>query len=285
MNENDLVKLIGNIEFPSTNNRNEKTSADGYALLGCAREMLDLDSDSCLEKMVDCGFSINEDKKIAKDKVIVPAKTFYVYTAWTCMNYFYEKNSFEFRKWDLLGKFYSMPIYPNGFIAYCDYEDNYIVPNVTGSAAWICAAVGDLEGAEKFVELLRKNQLDNGNWEYLSSDGDKAGRQEDSFHLALIVHQLREVEWLTEIETKDVVLRAVSCLNRMNCDSIQRGSLGWGIPALFIATKGLDDELSHRAEKLLFQYSFYNKNFRVRAYAAWAATRVGKYIEEFVDGS
>lgn len=269
MIDKKIKTAISEIKFPETDIYHEKNSADGYAFLGCAKEKVELDSTDCYELVKSSNFCLNKSQKIRGGEV--PANTMYVYTMWPCIEFLNlrkdQKNvSMLMDTLDKIGR------YPNGMMRYCTTEINYIVPNVTSCAALLYALDGQIEKTKDLVSVLLKEQKD-GNWRYYDALTGEPLRWEDSFHLAMIVYHLREIQNKIQIDTQNIIARSLEKLKAVNRKSLDPGSIGWGIPMLYAATKNLDSDLSERAFVRTLEESLVHENFRVRAYAAWALTK------------
>lgn len=114
----------------------------------------------------------------------------------------------------------------------------------------------------------------SGNWEYKVRKGNEfhnTDNFEDSFHLSMMVYHLRKIEKILNIKTDDIYLRSIETLHNMNKVNLQEGSIGWGIPMLLLASKGINDELYDRCFEVIDNY-LNHKNFRVRSITAFCLT-------------
>tara|TARA_X000001036_G_C20623924_1_gene784293 strand:+ start:14 stop:838 length:825 start_codon:yes stop_codon:yes gene_type:complete len=270
---NDHSKIIEKISFPTTDEYYERTSADGYAFLGYALNKLGLNWDACLNKMSDNNFTLNADKRVRN--VNVYKHTNYTYTLSFCLDFLNSINDQE--TFDKLFKiFKSIGFYKNeNLYRYCDTEIYYGVPNTTSAAAWIFALSGDIENCQKCLNFLSSTQKQNGNWNYYNISNNKLKKlatQEDSFHIAMMVTHLRLVQSTTGIDTSPLYLKSIKMLETHNKKILDGGSIGWGIPMLYLATKGMDTNLNRRSYEGCLQ-SVSHKNFRVRSISAYCLTK------------
>ena len=232
-------KLIKNILLPQTNNYYELDSADGYAYLGYALKKIGEDYSECMSKVIEKKYRLNADKSVPTKRKVYK-NTNYTYTLSVCIDFFNEIGEKK-----ILNELYSI-VKNIGFydkcdmFRYCDTEIEYGVPNVTSGAAYIFAMMGDIENTIKCINYLRNTQH-NGNWYYyrINNSVTRLTIKEDSFHLAMMVFHLRMVENLLNIKTKDIYMSSVVELKKMNSMDLSPGSIGWGIPMLYLATKVL----------------------------------------------
>jgi hypothetical protein len=269
----DIRGVISDIKFPETNIYYENDSADGFAFLGYARSKVGLDYDYCFEAISERNFCLNRSQTI--NKVITPTDNQYIYTIWSCVEFLLFINQFDAVD-DLIKIVDGIGQYPNGMMRYCSTEVSIIVPNVTSAAALIYSMTGVQDKAEELVGVLRNTQIE-GNWQYYNLRTNKYTRVEDSYHVAMMVYHLRETQKVSGIYTEDIVLKSVKCLKELNRKNLQSGSIGWGKPMLYIAIKGLDDELCVRSFNAIINESLDHSNFRVRAISAWALSKGGLY--------
>lgn len=267
------LKLIKNIKFPQTNKYYELDSADGYAYLGYALKKIGEDYSECMTKVIEKKYRLNADKTVPTKKRVFK-DTNYTYTISVCMDFF---NIVEDKK--TLNELYeiikNIGFYENcDLFRYCDTEIEYGVPNVTSGAAYIFAMMGDVENCMKCVNYLRKNQQ-NGNWFYylINDKVTKLKIKEDSFHLAMMVFHLRMVEKLLNIKTDDIYLPSIDELKIMNKKILSPGTIGWGIPMLYLATKGIEENLNKRSYNEIMKKSINHPNFRVRGLTAFCLTK------------
>lgn len=267
------LKLIKNIQFPQTNKYYELDSADGYAYLGYALKKIGEDYSECMTKVIEKKYRLNADKTVPTKKRVFK-DTNYTYTISVCMDFF---NIVEDKK--TLNELYeiikNIGFYENcDLFRYCDTEIEYGVPNVTSGAAYIFAMMGDVENCMKCVNYLRKNQQ-NGNWFYylINDKVTKLKIKEDSFHLAMMVFHLRMVEKLLNIKTDDIYLPSIDELKIMNKKILSPGTIGWGIPMLYLATKGIEENLNKRSYNEIMKKSINHPNFRVRGLTAFCLTK------------
>ena len=267
------LKLIKNIQFPQTNKYYELDSADGYAYLGYALKKIGEDYSECMTKVIEKKYRLNADKTVPTKKRVFK-DTNYTYTISVCMDFF---NIVEDKK--TLNELYeiikNIGFYENcDLFRYCETEIEYGVPNVTSGAAYIFAMMGDVENCMKCVNYLRKNQQ-NGNWFYylINDKVTKLKIKEDSFHLAMMVFHLRMVEKLLNIKTDDIYLPSIDELKIMNKKILSPGTIGWGIPMLYLATKGIEENLNKRSYNEIMKKSINHPNFRVRGLTAFCLTK------------
>lgn len=264
-----MISTVNDIKLPDTNIYFENSSADGFAFLGYARAKAGLGCDYLYDAVKKRNFCLNSSQTIRK--VTVAADNQYVYTIWVCIEFLSLINKDDDIE-DLISRVDAIGQYPNKMMRYCSTEVHYLVPNVTSAAALIYSMAAQKDKAIELVQVLRDKQK-GGNWEYYDLRANKPVRFEDSYHLAMMVYHLREIKRISGIDTEDLVSKSIVCLNKMNAQELQGGSIGWGIPMLYVATKGIDDKLNKRAYNGLMSESINNTNFRVRAIAAWALAK------------
>jgi len=258
-----LKSLVSDIPYPYANEYFESTSADGFAFLGYAQQALGLDATYCRDAIRERNYTLNAEQHIKATGITVPKSNMYVYTIWPCVEFLNlrgEWNKIE----ELVHIIEEIGTYKNGMSRYCTHEIDYIVPNVTSACALLYAITDRKGKAASLVNLLRSRQI-NGNWRYGRATSGKQLGMEDSYHLAMMIYHLRQVQITSQITTKDLVECALSQLLMINNESLQPGSIGWGIPMLYIATLGLDNNLSLRALKAMMgTKGLCHQNFRVR---------------------
>ena len=272
----NVLKLVKGIEFPTTNNYYEKCSADGYAFLGHAQGILNLDYTRCFNEMIKSNLTLNADRQIHRTKAKVYKKTLYVYTFWSCVEFLQVINE-EKRIAEIMQHIEEIGQYKiNGMMRYCTTEINYVVPNVTALGALLHAYAGNFDECRKLVELLDKRQI-NGNWKYGIIKGQKEiilhKRTEDTHHLAMMIYALRMIHLISDIDTSHIIHQSLGALHQDNKKRLQGGSIGWGIPMLYLATKNLDNSLAKRSLNTLLKKSINNSNFRVRGISAFCLTK------------
>ena len=274
--EKDIERLIASVSLPNTNSYYENESADGFAFLGAAREIVGLNSEECYMEVIKRNYTLNAKRTIAPTGAIVDENTQYVYTLWSCIELFSllkdeKKNNLLCKTVDEIGK------YENGMMRYCTTEIRYLVPNVTSAAAYIYSINGEYDKAAELIEVLEKEQCRNGNWQYKILDKQtnkpSSHKYEDSHHLAMMIYHLREVARLVNIKTDQIVNKALLHLAGMNKIRLQAGTIGWGIPWLYLATNGIDLGLSKRAYDETISKSILNPNFRTRGVAAFCLAK------------
>jgi len=265
---NNLKNIVSSIEFPATNNYHENDSADGFAFLGYAKCKLGLSSQDCYEAIKKRNFSLNSEQTILRTRV--PKDTKYVYTLWPCIEFLYEYGDIEIIR-DLIDIVDDIGRHDNGMMKYCSTEIDYIVPNVTSAAALLYTYNRQIKKAIDLVSVLRDEQ-DKGIWRYRRANG-KCLHPEDPFHLAMMVHHLREIEIMGSIDTFDMVEKAVKVIEKANAKNLYAGSIGWGIPMLYIAIKDINQQLEQKALSMIYERYISNCNFRTKGYSAWALTK------------
>lgn len=277
---------MDNISFPETNVYYEKVSADGYAFLGASQALANEDHTACLEAINERNWSLNSPQQILKTHTTAENK--YIYTLWTCAELFHAINDT-----DNLHKIASIVQdigkYPNGMMRYCSEEIYYLVPNVTSAAILVYTMTGRHVAAKKLAETLYSNQDDNGNWRYYTLNDDltkdKRKRQEDCYHVAMMIYHLRMARKLNpKLKVAHTIEHAAQFLIKAKprCGSCKKlkhdwlcpGSIGWGVPMTYAAISGLAniDNNIEQARKLTVEYLTHS-NFRVRAMARWALTK------------
>lgn len=257
------------ISFPISNIYYESVSSDGYAFLGYAKLKLNLNYTDCYNKMINTNFRLNAKRKIKNTNVF--KNTDYVYTLWACIEFLNLLNDSVLLK-KLTKKIKNIGSYENGFARYCDTEINYVVPNATSAAALVHAYNNDIDKVKEFVSILQKTQED-GNWEYSIIEKNKIkniNQYEDSFHLSMMVYHLRKIQKLIKLDIQELIENSIKKLILLNRKKLKGGSIGWGIPMLYLATKDLNEDLSKRAYDEIFKST--NSNFRVRALSAFCLT-------------
>lgn len=275
--ENNIQEKIKQIKLPFDNDYYEKCSADGYAFLAYAYSKLGLEYELLFNKVLENNLTLNAERVIILQKYSMSnqsvfKETQYIYTLWTCFEFFYKIKNHEIMN-DINEKINKIGFYENGFARYCDTEINYLVPNVTSAYAVIKSYLNEKEGVEKIINLLRINQK-NGNWQYKVRKDDNfynTNKFEDSFHLAMMVYHLRKIEKNLNIKTDDIYLSSIETLYNMNKINLQEGSMGWGVPMLLLASKDINNELYNRCFDVIDKY-LNHKNFRVRAITAFCLT-------------
>tara|TARA_Y100000287_G_C14225815_1_gene358952 strand:+ start:451 stop:1305 length:855 start_codon:yes stop_codon:yes gene_type:complete len=273
----DLVRdRIACIRFPFENKYFEKTSADGYAYLGFSRSRLGLDSIGCYEHVLDLGFSLGENNRVKS--VLCPADTQYAYTVWPCIELFRENcrresvlTNNDLRRAEEV--FRSIGAYDCGMHRYCDVEVNYVVPNMTSISALLYAYLNNQDDARKALKVLSDNQDSNGNWTYKKIVNGKRvrGTQEDVLHLGMMIFQLRKCEEILQIDLGSMIGPAFGCLKKIIREEIKDTSIG-AASSVYLAAKGFDEELEREFLPEVIEL-LSDKNFRRRAYAAFAITR------------
>lgn len=268
------IELIESIQFPQSNSYYENDSADGFAFLGYARAKVGLDYNDCYAEIVKRNFKLNAQRKILSVGITVPKDNTYVYTIWTCLEFLKEIGDIETCT-KLMKIIDSIGTYPNGMFRYCDFEIFYEVPNVTSAAALLYSMFGNIEKSNQLINTFISKQVNN-NWNYYILKNQKRMKYnaEDSYHVAMILYHLREVEKINKIDLSQCINKTVLELKRLNSKKIDDCVIGWGIPMLCISIKGLDQDLYERSFQLLTEKSICHSNFRVRSIAAWALAKL-----------
>ena len=280
------------LKYPdaSINNYYEYSSADGFAFAGAALAMQQQSSDevtNLLEEVDKRNWRL--DAPIIINNISVTANNNYVYTLWACAEFFYAlKDNQRLRevakRIDNIGC-YSNPI---NSIRYCSEEVNYVVPNVTSAAILVYTMVGRHGKAKKLLSNFLRRQHNNGNWQYATLVPKMGLRYtvfEDCYHLSMILYHLRAAKKINpQLKIHEVTTRIITYLlkNKPRCCVCKRskdswlceGSIGWGIPMMFLGTYGLVDSKKH-IQGLIKTTSYLNHpNFRVRSMAMWALERI-----------
>ena len=88
----------------------------------------------------------------------------------------------------------------------------------------------------------------------------------------MMMYHLRKLSVVSGIVVDDIVQKIYDQLKILNKKKRQEGSIGWGIPMLYVATKEYDDVYSEAIREISIQRLAKHKNFRTRAIGAWALT-------------
>jgi hypothetical protein len=267
-----MKDMVSDISYPYANEYFESASADGFAFFGYAQYALGLDATYCRDALRERNYTLNAEQRIKATGITVPKTNMYVYTIWPCVEFLHLKDEQD-KIEELVHLVEDIGTYENGMVRYCSHEIDYVVPNVTSACALLYALTGRTAEAASLIDLLRSRQID-GNWRYeIFSSGKQCG-MEDSYHLAMMIYHLRQIQIITRIMTSDLVDKALSELLKLNNEFLQPGSIGWGIPMLYVASAGLDHGLSQSALKAMMgTRGLLHKNFRVRAISAWALVK------------
>jgi len=285
------------LKYPdaSINNYYEYSSADGFAFAGAALAMQQQSSNevaSLLEEVDKRNWRLNA--TIGINKVPVTINNDYVYTLWTCAEFFYIlKDKQRLRevanRIDAIGRYN----YPINLVRYCSEEVNYVVPNVTSAAILVYTMVGRHGKAKKLLDIFLQQQQPNGNWQYATlvpKTGLRYTVFEDCYHLSMILYHLRAANKINpQLKIHEATTRIMTYLlkNKPRCTECRRsknswlceGSIGWGIPMMFLGTYGLVDSKKH-IQGLIKTTSYLNHpNFRVRSMSMWALERVNYFCE------
>lgn len=265
-----MAEYVNNISLPETNAYFEKTSIDGYAFYGTARQNLGLNASKIEFEVAKRCIGLN-DEWHRSDHITLPSSEIYTYSCFPCYE-FYKSIDNRTRLKDIIRTLDDIGRYPSGMMRYCKTEINIEVPNVSALAAYMyCGYKPDI--TIELVHLLRKRQLESGNWAYKTLDKRKRriASGEDTAHLAMMVIALRAIEDITGIETVDMTTNAQKCLSSMNTPGFPVKAIDWGPPFLYVAFKNTEDPIEKRAKTKTMEL-LNHPNFRVRAIAAWALT-------------
>ena len=269
----NLPKPVEEVYGPVGNVYYENSSADGFAFQGFARAKTGLDYSRYLRAIIDRNFSLNKSQKIKRTGISVPKDNQYIYTIWTCIEFLREIGEIDAIN-SLMNIVNNIGTYPDGVMRYCSSEIKYKVPNTTSAAALLYAWNDEESKSIALVDVMRKTQS-RGNWRYRAKKGKKwiPSKEEDNFHLAMIIYHLRSIEKYSGVQTHDIVEKALERLKSYNKEGIKVGRIKWAIPMVYAATCGLDHNLEETSFKELVDIAIKDDNFRVRGMSAWALTR------------
>ena len=276
----NIKKLISEIKFSETDLFFENSSADGFALLGSAKQKFGVDDSDCLVKVLERNLILNGRNRVNTTKCT--KNNIYTYTLWVCYEYFKQKR-YEYLTNKILEDVKSIGCYDNGWQKYCYEEINYIVPNVTSASALIFIENGELAEAQRIMDLLEEEQY-MGNWYYQQiKEGDwEKTKLEDSFHLGLMLYHFYKLRPV--LYRKEMVFNSLKNFSDKE-KWLAPGSIGWSIPMTYLIYNLYKSELSeilgtnklkNRLDILDNQVlvSLQHKNFRVRAYSAWCLSKI-----------
>lgn len=266
----DLRQRVREIAPPEDNSYHQRTSADGWAFLGFAQHRLGLDYSRSVYEMFKRQCRLNGENVINATSTTVPEDANYVYTIWACVELLRALRKPDAMHW-LVCILEDIGIYPNGMQRYCSYEIDLEVPNVTSAAALLYAWDGQTEIASRLVDMLRMRQID-GNWWYIIHSTGEKYKPEDSFHLAMMISHLRELQ-SSGIQTDDLLDPALDALWTMNMLELDPGSIGWGYAMIYLAVVRLRKAFAGRAYAATLERGLIHENFRTRALSAWALTK------------
>lgn len=276
-----MNKYIKQNYYPVTNTYFQQCSADGFALFGFAQHHTGFNHKYCLKMIREKNYSLNSKHKIRDIQVSRQNK--YVYTMWACSEFLNAINKPLILN-KLIRDLDNIGTYNNGMHRYCSEEIYYIVPNATSSAALMYAMVNQLDKTNRLLKVLKDEQLDTGNWGYRNypsyeyvRDASNNIREEDAYHLAMIIYQCREINRLTNIPVHHIIQPACKQLIRMNAKKIASGSVGWGYAMIYLALKRIDNGTSDKALQHVIYQGVITSNFRVRSQALWALCKA-KYF-------
>ena len=117
----NLKQAVADIQFPTTNEYYERTSADGYALLGAAKAILGMgDYGECWRAALARGKTIKENWPCGPvgAKVTVEAGTPCMYQLWACAEMFHHR--LGLRCDGLWGEAQAIGQYDDGWWRYCE---------------------------------------------------------------------------------------------------------------------------------------------------------------------
>jgi hypothetical protein len=264
----DIKTIISKIKHPFDNKYYENDSADGFAFLGCAKVIVGLGHEQYLKEIKDRDYCLNAAWHGEKD-------TQYTYTLWCCIEYLIEAEQKSVLK-DLYQRLDNIGIYPDGYMRYCSEEINYRVPNVTSASALISVYREDFESAEKFVKLLRDDQVD-GNWKYCKLDNTLIGGKdtviEDAYHLAMMIYHLKKIESNSSIITRDITEKAILAIKNKNYAGNGKGKIDLAASMIYLASIGFDSDIESEYLKKTLECSVNHSNFRTRAMAAFCLAK------------
>lgn len=265
-----LRDKICSIKFPTVQDYYQITSADGYALLGAAKSLLNIDFQNEY-KIVFNGevYGLRDSYGIQGEQF--DENTEYIYTCWVA-SIFAELVDVE-KLQDIKERVSRFPIYARGIamnaVSYTLPDCNYIVPNVQAMAVRL-----HYDG-RKCLKWLHKNIYDS-NWRYgFRGEDHFINRSEDIPHLGFICIALRSNE-----SAKTVVQTAEATMNKAYKSS-ERSSKISNLDAVFsLATRNekLRKNALSEAYKVLCNE---DENFRARCWAAYALAKA--YSDGFFD--
>lgn len=284
-----MKNLIQKVALPQTDVFYEKSSADGYALLGCAFAKSGLNYSPFIKDIESRNYTLNAAQKINATKTQCTKDNIYIYTNWACATFLNEigaDTSLFYRNAKDMG------CYLNGFHKYCLEEINYVVPNGTTAALFIYNLHKDTNSCKNLLQTLKSNQI-QGNWKYdiPTEQFPKGMKFEDNMHLGLILYQLWQVrEHYFDEEMINKALRLYVDPKRWipkdrSDNPYFYGTIGWGVPVSFLIFHvygGRIEEIMGK-EKYETRYNYFknetitmlaHKNFRVRAYCAFALSHI-----------
>lgn len=266
----DLRQRVREIAPPEGNDYHQRTSADGWAFLGYAQHRLGLDYSTSVFEMFKRHCRLNGENIINATSIVAPEDANYVYTIWTCIEFLRALRKPDSVRW-LMNILEDIGMYKNGMQRYCDTEIDLEVPNVTSAAALLYAWDGQTGIASRLVDLLRARQQD-GNWWYVIHSTGELYKPEDSFHLAMMIYHLREIQ-SSGIQTGDLLDPALDALWTMNRLELDPGSIGWGYAMTYLAVVRLSKSFAGRAYAATLEHGLTHDNFRTRALSAWALAK------------
>jgi hypothetical protein len=78
------------------------------------------------------------------------------------------------------------------------------------------------------------------------------------------------IEKITNINTKKIYELSIKRLEEVNKNKFYLGTIGWGIPMLYLALKNTQSDLTKRVYKEVITNSINHSNFRVRSLSAYS---------------
>ena len=94
----------------------------------------------------------------------------------------------------------------------------------------------------------------------------------------MIIYHLKELKSISDIPLDSIIDKAFKCLLESCQDDIPRGSIGWGVPMIYVVSKDIDKRVHSMASDILFKESLVHPNFRVRAMSAWALSKCAEVL-------
>ncbi len=270
-----INNLIESIKLPKTNDYYEKSSADGYALLGYALKKINSNRD-LLDEVVNRNFSLNSNYNIRNIKVSKDNQ--YIYTIWLCLEYILLLDQDQIAN-NLYQRVLDIGIYSNGMARYCVEETYYIVPNVTSAMALIHCQFNNFEESKKLINVLRETQYKN-NWCYYDIKGKnyiKLKKFEDKYHQCMIIYHLQEIKKYDKIYVDDIIDRTIKPYMKYkkiaDIKDIGKG-LPWFYPMFTLIIEDYNNTLFEQGVNLLKKKYIKHNNFRVRAFSAWVLSKL-----------
>jgi len=264
--KSELIDCVTDISYPQSDDYYEKSSADGYAFLGAAKELLDLDSRQ-EEKEVWNGKPYGLRKPYTIKGTVFSADTQYLYTGWSCALFgvLLDRKDNQGRVNRIKDSLSSLPVFEDGYakqaISYCSPKCQYIVPNVQAMAVQL--GVNKENSLNWLFRRFRK-----GNWKYHLRGTNKYHPQEDGFHLAMMWFALRGLD----LDKKYDVMREglQSNLVSMIANNYPKHHINWQHGFLALSCEQVTP-LRDKCIKLAFEtVQDKNSNFRAKCLNAFA---------------